>query len=306
MTIHHLQIFVAVAECGSMSEAARKHHLSQPTVSQLIRELEEHYGTKLFERLSRKLYITESGKKLLSCAKGLLCGYEEMEYTMSQQKRRERIRTGSSVTVGSCLMPDIVRRFSKKCPEVDIFNQVSNTERVEELLLASELDIAVVEGKVKSEELITEQLMDDYVVLFCAGGHRFAARSEVEIDELCRENFVLREKGSGTREIFERFMKERQKPVHTRWEVVSFASTLRAVCEDNCIGAASVRLLAEALDSGQVKAIYEPGGSWDRSFSLVRHRHKFLTEGLSAFIQVAEESSPTVLPERSCMAKLCW
>ena len=208
MTLHHLRVFIKVAESGSVSAAARECHLAQPTVSQLIKELEEFYAARLFERLSKRLYITEEGRRLLARAKEVEGAYERLEYDMSPDKRRDRLRIGSSVTVGMCLMPSLVRRFGAERPETEIYSYVSNTQTIERMLLGSELDAAVVEGRVRSRDLLSFHCRDDYVALFCSAAHPFAARASVTLGELCREPFVLREKGSGTREIFENFMRD--------------------------------------------------------------------------------------------------
>lgn len=150
MTLHHLRVFIKVAECGSVSAAARECHLAQPTVSQLIKELEDFYAARLFERLSKRLYITEEGRRLLSRAKEVAGAYERLEYDMSPDKRCDRLRIGSSVTVGMCLMPSLVKRFGAARPETEIYSYVNNTQTIERMLLGSELDVAVVEGRVRS------------------------------------------------------------------------------------------------------------------------------------------------------------
>ena len=144
MTLHHLRVFIKVAECGSVSAAARECHLAQPTVSQLIKELEDFYAARLFERLSKRLYITEEGRRLLSRAKEVAGAYERLEYDMSPDKRRDRLCIGSSVTVGMCLMPSLVKRFGAARPETEIYSYVNNTQTIERMLLGSELDAAVV------------------------------------------------------------------------------------------------------------------------------------------------------------------
>ena len=179
MTLNHLNVFKAAAECGKMSEAAKVLHISQPAVSQTIKELEDHYGVRLFERMPKKLFLTADGEKLLAQAKQVLSAFEDLEYEMSPDKRRARLRAGSSVTVGMCVMPAILKRFSAASPKTEIFSYVNNTETIERMLLDSELDAAIVEGKIKSKELVTQKLMDDFVVLFCSASHPFAERSEV-------------------------------------------------------------------------------------------------------------------------------
>lgn len=304
MTLHHLKIFIAVAESGKMSAAARAHHLSQPTVSQIIRELEEYYATALFERFSKKLHITEDGKKLLGYAKEVLNAYENLEYNMSSAVRRDTLRVGSSVTVGMCVMPGLVRQFSAARPDTDIYSYVNNTQTIETMLLRSELDVAVVEGKIRNPDILCSHLMDDYVALFCAAEHPFAAQKYISLDELCRENFVMREQGSGTREIFENFIVDHKRKLKIKWEVACFDSTLRAVREENCIGVASIRLLIPHLETGKIRAICCAGGEWDRTFSLVHHKSKYMTEAMTTFIKAAHKIKDAPLPDRTMMAKL--
>ena len=304
MTLHHLRVFIKVAECGSVSAAARECHLAQPTVSQLIKELEDFYAARLFERLSKRLYITEEGRRLLSRAKEVAGAYERLEYDMSPDKRRDRLCIGSSVTVGMCLMPSLVKRFGAARPETEIYSYVNNTQTIERMLLGSELDVAVVEGRVRSKDLLSFHCRDDYVALFCSAAHPFAARESVTLGELCCEPFVLRERGSGTREIFENFMEERGRRIKVKWEVACFDATLRAVVEEGCIGVASVRLLAPHLKSGAVRGICRADGEWDRVFSFIYHKDKFITEDIKRVASIALDGKEDELPRKEDMAKL--
>ena len=110
MTIRHLKIFLTVAETGKMSMAAEQLYITQPSVSQAVRELEDHYQILLFERLSKKLYITEDGKKLYVTAKQLVTQFENLEESMRKENRREKIRIGGTVTLGSGLLFDITHK----------------------------------------------------------------------------------------------------------------------------------------------------------------------------------------------------
>lgn len=304
MTLHHLKIFIKVTESGSVSAAARECHLAQPTVSQIIKELEDFYGVRLFERLSKRLYITEEGRRLLARAREVMGAYERLDYDMSPDKRQDRLRIGSSVTVGMCLMPSLVKRFGAAMPETEIYCYVNNTQTIERMLLASELDVAIVEGRVRSKDLISFHCRDDYVALFCSAAHPFAARTSVALSELCGEPFVLRESGSGTREIFENFMEERGLKIKVKWEVACFDSTLRAVVEEGCVGVASVRLLAPHLKNGDVRAVCRAGGEWDRTFSLIYHKDKFLNEDIKCFAAIALDGKEDELPRKEEMIKL--
>lgn len=108
MTIRHLKIFLAVAEYKTMSAAAEKLYISQPTVSQAIRELEEHYHGLLFERLGKKLYLTEMGKILLARSRDLVQEFQRLDDSMVEQGKKMMLRLGSTLTVGTCLTPEII------------------------------------------------------------------------------------------------------------------------------------------------------------------------------------------------------
>lgn len=127
MTIRHLKIFLKVAETGNMSLAAKQLYLSQPTVSQAIRELEEHYDTQLFERLSKRLFITDAGKELLLYSRQVLHDFDKLEQGMVSATHHETLRIGASVTVGTCLLPFFLQDLKKEHPQVVTTNCVTNT-----------------------------------------------------------------------------------------------------------------------------------------------------------------------------------
>lgn len=165
MTIRHLNIFVAVADYGSMSAAATHLYLSQPTVSQAIRELEKHYNGLLFERLGKKLYLTERGELLLPRARELVRQFEETEELILNQGQSLTLKLGSTITVGTCLTPRLIPELQKSCPDVKVSSYVSNTRAIEQKLLRSELDVGIVEGEIYSPDLHVLPIVDDRLVL---------------------------------------------------------------------------------------------------------------------------------------------
>ena len=218
MTIRHLKNFIAVAETGKMSLAAQKLYLTQPTVSQAVRELEEHYETRLFERLSKRLYITEPGQHLLKMAKAAVHSFDEMELQMQSETKTEHFRIGATVTIGSCMLPGLLEDFQKLRPQTDTFSYIRNTQAVEEKLLRSELDVGIVEGVIKSPDLVSLPLVDDYLVLACSADHPFASRNTFSPSDLEGLDFVMREYGSGTRALFEDYLRQNHISIHERVE----------------------------------------------------------------------------------------
>ena len=289
MTIRHLKIFIEVADTGKMSAAASNLYISQPTVSQAIKELEEYYGMLLFERLSKKLYITEKGKKLLSYARNVVKQFDDMEEMVFEAGYVEKIRIGATMTVGECLLSQVINSFRSANPEVETYSYINNTKIIEEKLLKSELDVAIVEGRVKSPDLISIPEIKDYLVLVCSMSHPFAKRETVKLSVLESENFAMREEGSGTRELFERFMIDHDLTIKTTWEANSTQSIKNAVIENQNLAVISIRLLEEEIRRGQVYVIQNTGSGWERYFSIVYHKNKVITDEIKSLIEIVED-----------------
>ena len=136
MTIRHLRIFAAVVDCGTMHAAAQKLYLSQPTITQAVKELEEHYGCLLFERYGRRLMITPAGQELLGHARELLGVYERMEQSMKQQAGQKLLRIGATVILAEQLLVPLVRAFEGQNPEVRVEVLVDNSSVLESRLLS--------------------------------------------------------------------------------------------------------------------------------------------------------------------------
>ena len=150
MTIRHFRIFIAVANMESITRAAQALYVSQPTVSVAIRELEQHYGTRLFERISQRLKITEAGRALLGYATHLISLYDEMEATFQNPDSHGLLRVGASVTFGVYGMPALAADFRARFPHIRLEVTVDTTDEVEKRLLENEVDAAIVAGVVRS------------------------------------------------------------------------------------------------------------------------------------------------------------
>ncbi|TAH74731.1 MAG: LysR family transcriptional regulator [Anaerolineaceae bacterium] len=288
MTIRHLKIFIEVVDSGKMSTAAARLFISQPTVSQAIKELEEHYGGLLFDRLSKKLYITAKGKRLLSYARNVVKQFDDMEEMMLESNYVEEIRIGATNTVGNCILGDVIKCFRETNPHIEIYSYVNNTKCVEEKLLKSELDIGIVEGKVKSSDLISIPEVNDFLVLVCSTNHAFAKKKIVKLEELQYESFAMREQGSGTRELFERYMSEKGIPIRIAFEANSSDTIKKAVIDNQCLAVISIRLVEEEIKSGKVHVIQNIDSGWDRFFSVVYHKNKVITDEMKNLIEVVK------------------
>jgi len=286
VTIRHLRIFIQVVKSGSMSAAAAKLYISQPTVSQAIRELEEHYGLLLFERLNRRLYITDEGKKLFSYANRVVKQFDELEEKMLSIGKKENIKIGSTITVGESILSDVINELTKKEPNIEVYSYMNNTRLIESKLLRSEIDIGIVEGEIKSSDLICIPEIKDFLVLICSTKHPFAKKKTIKLKELANENFAMREKGSGTRELFERYMADNGVEIKIAFEGNSPEAIKKEVINNNYLAVLSICLVDTEVKNSQVHIIKSAEGAWDRYFSIVYHKDKVLTKGMKSLIEV--------------------
>ncbi|WP_368490477.1 LysR family transcriptional regulator [Clostridium sp. BJN0013] len=284
MTLRHFNIFVAVCDKMNMTKAAEQLFISQSAVSQVISELEGHYGVRLFERLSRKLYITQAGEKLLSYARYIIKLNMELENDMKTLSENGSIRIGASVTIGAYVLPKLISQFQKVNSETDIKVHEENTEKIEKMLLQDEIDIALVEGETTHTDIINRPFMEDELVLICGNNHRFAKLDCVEPYELEKEKFIIRERGSGTRRTFEDEMREN----HLKWQIswtCNNTDTIKiAVAEGLGVSVISRCSVINELVLGTLCEIPVKGIKFKRQFKIIYHKNKYLTEIMKHFV----------------------
>ncbi len=286
MTLRHFKIFVTVCDTMNMTAAAESLFISQSAISQAIAELEKYYDVRLFERLSRKLYLTKAGEKLLSYARHIIRMNMDIENDMKLLHENGTIRLGASVTVGATVLPRIVSAYKKISPETDIEVFEDNTEQIEQRLLGDKTDIGLVEGETTSQDILSTPFMDDELVLICGKNHRFAALSVIQPHELEKEDFIIREQGSGTRKTFEDVMAAHDLTWNVTWTCNNADTIKAAVAEGLGVSVISKRAVAKEVNSGELFMKAIEGLRFDRKFKIVYHKNKYLTEQMKRFIKL--------------------
>lgn len=289
LTIRHLRIFVAVATIGKMCDAADQLFLSQPTVSQAIKELEEHYEVLLFERLGKKLHITEPGEKLLFYSQKLLTEYDNIEKRMLEMSSIKKINIGATITIGNCLLPDVINDIKEIYPDIQTYSCISNTRIIEKKLLNSELDVAMVEGNIDNPNLIRIPFLTDSLVLACNSKHQLAQRDTITMDDLKNANFIFREKGSGTRELFEKYIQKNNIPVNVVLHSNCPGSIRNAILKNNYLSVMSIRLIEDDILNGDITIFRCSENLLDRTFNIVYHKDKFIDSVLKDFILLLKD-----------------
>ncbi|MBR0328785.1 MAG: LysR family transcriptional regulator, partial [Selenomonadaceae bacterium] len=168
MTLRHFQIFISVCDEQGMTQAARQLHISQPSISQAVKELEEHYQVRLFERLGKKLFLTPAGQELLHYARHIISLSAQTEKTLRSFSLAAPIRLGATLSIGESIFIDIITRLKKAMPEQEVYSHVHNTSALEDALLRDELDAALVEGSITSAYLTQIPFLEDELVFIIA------------------------------------------------------------------------------------------------------------------------------------------
>jgi DNA-binding transcriptional LysR family regulator len=284
MTIRHLQVFIAVCDYGKMSIAAEKLHISQPTVSQAISEIEKYYGIKLFERLSKKLFITEAGESLLDYARHIISLFNEMEENISCDFKNVTLKIGATITVGTCVLNDILNEFQSKFPHIKTKIVVENTGVIEDMILKSEIDIGIVEGVIKSSYIVKTPIIADELILVSSIKHKFSNLNEIHIEELENMDFILREKGSGTREYFEKALEKAKVNINEKWVCNNSEAIKNAVINDHGLTVISKMLVEKELQCKKLHTLLIKDVKLNRKFHIIYHKNKYLSEDLKSFI----------------------
>ena len=291
MTLRHLEIFLETARTKNMSEAASALYISQPSVSQAIRELEGCYGVRLFERLQKGLYLTQEGKLLAAKARKVLDAYEEMENAMRESESHPVLRLGCSVSVGTVLAETLLQRLEESCPNVSVYVTVDNTSRIETMVQNNELDLGVVEGMLRTEHLVSRPVCTDRLVLVAGKGHPFYGIRSVAPEALENQILISREEGSSNRNQYEQLLERKHIHMQKRWSSTNTEAIKNAVIHGRGLAMLSSMLVRRETEEGLVYEVPVKGVKISRQIRVFYHRDKYLTPALKQMIQICESLS---------------
>lgn len=267
-----------------MTAASKKLHIAQPSISYVIKEIETYYNVKLFERFGRKIFLTKCGAKLQNYASHIISLYDKMESDMLGGAFGGLLRLGATVTVGSCVLPELVSAFQKENSEARIEAVIDNTQEIEEMLFLDKLDMALVEGEVHSSDLICQKFMDDELILVCASSYHLAVVDSVKISDLAYENFIVRESGSGTRELFESVFEAKNTSWKQLWVSNNSEAIKNAVIKGIGITIISERSVRQEIEAGMMKQIRIEDADFHRNFKMVYHKSKYIDALMQNFL----------------------
>ena len=280
-----LRVFVTAARTLSFSKCAAALNITQPAVSRHIGELEARYGMPLFTRGTSGVALTKAGDLLLSHAESLLSAYQKMDYDMEllSQTSQGRLSIGASTTIAMYLLPPVLASFMELSGGVEVSMLSGNSENVEQWLRDGTVDIGFVENASRRPWLHYEPLMADELVLVAGTQGRYGSQESVTPEELRGLPLVLREKGSGTREIIERALSRRGIRVEDLNVVIELSSTEAIksfVRSSDTLAIVSVIALHRELADGSLSIVDIDGVDMPREFATVVRPGEF--SGLNA------------------------
>lgn len=281
----HLQVFVAVAEKRNFSRAAEELHMTQPSVSQYIRMLEEKFGTKLLERTNKYVRLNKAGEIVYHHAKEILGLYTKTQTLIDDLMNQAKgpLSIGASYTFGEYVLPRILAKLHKAYPELEPALTIGNTAKIAHLVTSHQLDIGIVEGNFKDKQLYVEDFAEDYMVVVASPDHEFVRRDGyIATRELEEEMWIVRELGSGTREATEKMFEEIGISPERKINVGSTQSIKEVVEEGLGISLLSQWAVQKELKNGDLKIIKVKGLPFSRQFSIITQT-PFQTKSLEVF-----------------------
>lgn len=289
-----LHIFKIVVECNSFSRAAKHLHLTQSSISQQIRKLEEYYGVKLFERLYRRIVITDAGKMLYPFTVELENLYNRVDGSFQRLTGDISgfIHIGASLTIGEYVLPGLLIEFKRCYPKVEITMEIFNSEQITAMVANAEIDLGFIEGPVGLPDVLSGQVCGGDELVIVAAPEYGGGPAPIPLKQLLREEWVMREKSSGTRRVLNEFIKERgwqSDEVNVVMELGSTQAVKEAVKSGIGITALSSLAVREELLNGSLKRLAIADGPINRKFSLIFQRERFWTYVADRFRSFLEE-----------------
>ncbi|CAB5086953.1 Transcriptional regulator, LysR family [Olavius algarvensis associated proteobacterium Delta 3] len=288
MNLWQLNIFCKVVEEKSFSKAGAVVYLSQPTVSSHIKDLEEHFGCRLIDRLAKEAVPTQAGKLLYQYARRLTSLKEETEIAMAefQGKVRGRLVIGGSTIPGGYILPRIIGAFTRAYPEVKVALINGDTRKIIEEVISGSLELGVVGAKSTDKKIIQEELIEDEMRLIVPADHAWAGKKRIGLKRLLGEPFVIRESGSGTLTSIQQSLARKGFSIdqfNVVAEMGSTQSVIQAVKSNVGVSILSTIAVSEALETGQLKALRVEGVDLKRYFYLTRNRNRSISPLCRAF-----------------------
>lgn len=291
MADRRLQVFYTVARQLSFTKAAETLHMTQPAVTFQVRQLEEYFNTRLFDRTHNRISLTAAGERVYEYAAEIFELYAKMENAVRDMTGEISgvLIIGASTTIAEYMLPSLLGDFKKKYPDVNVQLRVSNTDGIVHMVENNDIDLGVVEAPVLNKNLVVEGCRDDRLVAVVPPSHVLAGKHKVSLQELLEHAFIAREEGSGTREVIEEYLVEagiKQGDLTIAMELGSPEAIKGAVEAGMGVSIVSEVTIHKELQLGTLVSL-ELDPPLHRPFSFVHQKQKFRQRAMDELLDFA-------------------
>jgi DNA-binding transcriptional LysR family regulator len=288
MTLEQLRIFIAVAEKQHVTQAARELNLTQSATSAAIAALEARYGIKLFDRVGRGIVLTQTGRDFLDEARGVVARAKAAAQVLNDLAglKRGSLTLAASQTVANYWLPPRIQGFQRIHPGIDLQVTIANTEQVARAVHLGDADLGFVEGDVDDPVLSARKIDGDQLIVVVGMSHPWVSQSRIAPKSLPATGWVLREKGSGTRAMFEAAIRKfgvKPSDLKVALELPSNEAIRAAVEAGDCATAISNLVVDHSLAAGTLHRVRIELPK--RSFFVLRHKERYQSHAEKALLQ---------------------
>jgi len=286
MTLRHLKIFIAVCKYKSTVEASKQLHIAQPSISLAIKEIEENYGIKLFDRISRKLIRTEDGKLFLSKATEIIDKFNNLESSMSDNDGKKIINLGCSTTIATFILPKILERYYEEKSNVKINLTIRDSLTLKNLILENKLDLALIETPIIDNSIISTSFYKDSLLLYLSKYNQLSKKESLELKDLIYENIILREKHSAVRYLIDSLFISNNIDKNITSDSTSTEAIISLV--ENNIGVSILSSLWKNQLNANTNIITKEivDISLKREYLIIQHKNKNISKSIQSLINI--------------------
>ena len=291
MTLHNLQVFIAVCEEGTMTDAAKRLNMTQPGVSKIISEMERYYETVFFMRKNRRFYLTAAGKQFLDDSRKVIQAFSMLESNARHNQETKLITLGCTSGFGFSMVTDVEKAFHERYPKCRLFLRDSTSKTIQEMVIRGECDLALIQHSSSDERLHQEVFCRNSLIAVCAPDYVLNSTGTLTIEDLSRENLILLEKERATRTLIDRVAMERNIVLNPTWTSSSPSNVKELAARGEGVAILFEIQVRKELASG--KLIQIPTDlQVKKNFYIIHRKDIWLTEEAQYLIQLCREYAP--------------
>ena len=294
LTLRQMEIFLNVVREGHLTNVAKSMGLSQSAISMAIKELEKILGNPLFDRINKKLILNEMGRAFEKEISPIIKKINDIEYEFKNTVNKGMVRVGASTTIVDYLMPPIICSYMNNYPDVKVALKEGNTKTIVNLIKEGNLDVGFIEGIVNDADIIKEIVGIDELVVVTTDQ---ALSTECFIDTIQEKKWVLREEGSGTREVFLDYVKDKVDHINIFLELGHTESIKSLLMNHQCLTCISKIAVKNEIENK--KLIHVPLKNFEckRNFYMIYHKDKYRSELFEKFVYFTKSMMSQMLTE---------